>query len=88
MEGTNFMKKVFCVRSKNTVVWGVFMAVSIIVVFLDFVKLGCSETRRFGEHTASVFGVPQGDSITQLKNGVFWDVTPCGSCKNRHFGGT
>jgi hypothetical protein len=23
-----------------------------------------------------------------LKNGVFWDVTPCGSCKNQHFGGT
>jgi hypothetical protein len=22
------------------------------------------------------------------KNGVFWDVTPCGSCKSRHFGGT
>jgi hypothetical protein len=22
------------------------------------------------------------------KNGVFWDVTPCGSCKNRRFGGT
>jgi hypothetical protein len=22
-----------------------------------------------------------------MKNGVFWDVTPCGSCKNRHFGG-
>jgi hypothetical protein len=21
------------------------------------------------------------------KNGVFWDVTPCGSCKNRLFGG-
>jgi hypothetical protein len=21
-------------------------------------------------------------------NGVFWDVTPCGSCKNRRFGGT
>jgi hypothetical protein len=21
-----------------------------------------------------------------LKNGVFWDVTPCGSCKNRRFG--
>jgi hypothetical protein len=19
-----------------------------------------------------------------MKNGVFWDVTPCGSCKNRH----
>jgi hypothetical protein len=23
-----------------------------------------------------------------LKNGVFWDVTPCGSYKNRRFGGT
>jgi hypothetical protein len=23
-----------------------------------------------------------------LKNGVFWVVTPCGSCKNRRFGGT
>jgi hypothetical protein len=23
-----------------------------------------------------------------LKNGVVWDVTPCGSCKNRRFGGT
>jgi hypothetical protein len=23
-----------------------------------------------------------------MKNGVFWDVTPCGSCHNRRFGGT
>jgi hypothetical protein len=23
-----------------------------------------------------------------VKNGVFWVVTPCGSCKNRRFGGT
>jgi hypothetical protein len=23
-----------------------------------------------------------------LKNGVFWVVTPCGSCKSRRFGGT
>jgi hypothetical protein len=22
------------------------------------------------------------------KNGIFWDVTPCGSCKNQRFGGT
>jgi hypothetical protein len=22
-----------------------------------------------------------------MKNGVFWDVAPCGSCKNRRFGG-
>jgi hypothetical protein len=23
-----------------------------------------------------------------MKNAVFWVVTPCGSCKNRRFGGT
>jgi hypothetical protein len=23
-----------------------------------------------------------------MKSGVFWDVTPCGSCKNRRFGST
>jgi hypothetical protein len=23
-----------------------------------------------------------------MENGVFWDVTPCGSCKIRRFGGT
>jgi hypothetical protein len=23
-----------------------------------------------------------------MKNCVIWDVTPCGSCKNRRFGGT
>jgi positive regulator of sigma E activity len=23
-----------------------------------------------------------------MKNAVFWDVTPCGSCKNRRLGGT
>jgi hypothetical protein len=23
-----------------------------------------------------------------MKNCVFWDVRPCGSCKNRRFGGT
>jgi hypothetical protein len=26
--------------------------------------------------------------INTYENGVFWDVTPCGSCKNRRFGGT
>jgi hypothetical protein len=27
-------------------------------------------------------------SRNAIKNGVFWVVTPCGSCKNRRFGGT
>jgi hypothetical protein len=31
---------------------------------------------------------PVGILTINLKNGVFWDVTPCGFCKNRRFGGT
>jgi hypothetical protein len=27
-------------------------------------------------------------NLMYIQNGVFWDVTPCGSCKNRRFGGT
>jgi hypothetical protein len=23
-----------------------------------------------------------------MKNAVFWDIMPCGSCKNQRFGGT
>jgi hypothetical protein len=25
-------------------------------------------------------------TVTTMKNDVLWDVTPCGSCKNRRFG--
>jgi hypothetical protein len=28
------------------------------------------------------------NSVMNMQNGVFWDVTPCGCCKNRRFGGT
>jgi hypothetical protein len=27
-------------------------------------------------------------TVVTMKNGAFWDVAPCGSCKNRRFGGT
>jgi hypothetical protein len=30
----------------------------------------------------------QNKSEVKLKNGVFWEVSPCGSHKNRCFGGT
>jgi hypothetical protein len=30
----------------------------------------------------------EGFTAVTMKNGVFWDVTPCGSYKNRCFGGT
>jgi hypothetical protein len=29
-----------------------------------------------------------GFHVGAMKNGVFWDVEPYGSCKNRRFGGT
>jgi hypothetical protein len=31
--------------------------------------------------------IPLNKHIHVEKNGVFWDVTPCGSCTNRRFGG-
>jgi hypothetical protein len=46
----------------------------------SFVKrneiLTCNERVRFEVFTA-----------VTMKNVVFWDATPCGSCKNRCFGG-
>jgi hypothetical protein len=27
-------------------------------------------------------------TVVTMKNDVFWDVTPCGSCKSRRFRGT
>jgi hypothetical protein len=39
---------------------------------------------------ATLFQISSPKMLNHLlhKNGVFWDVTPCGSCKNRRFGGT
>jgi hypothetical protein len=48
------------------------------------VRTGVSE-----ELSAYIIRVTRiGELGTTLKNGVFWDVTPCGSCKNRRFGGS
>jgi hypothetical protein len=30
----------------------------------------------------------EGFTAMTMKNAVFWDVAPCGSCKSRRFGGT
>jgi hypothetical protein len=27
-------------------------------------------------------------TVVTMNSGVFWDVMPCGSCRNRRFGGT
>jgi hypothetical protein len=47
--------------------------------WMDYIKMDLLETGlnvvRFEVFTA-----------VTMKNGVFWVVTPCGSCKNRRFG--
>jgi hypothetical protein len=34
------------------------------------------------------FVIFEGFAAVTMKNAVFWDVTPRGSCQNRRFGGT
>jgi hypothetical protein len=42
-----------------------------------------------GVHQTLLNYVPfEGFTAVSMKNGVFWDVTTCGSCMNRSFGGT
>jgi hypothetical protein len=38
--------------------------------------------------TILLMGMYSTVTMQYVKNGVFWDVTPCGSCKNQSFGGT
>jgi hypothetical protein len=47
----------------------------------QIVVVGCSQ---------NLFSLVRFEVFTAvtMKNGVFWDVTPRGSCKNRRFGGT
>jgi hypothetical protein len=37
--------------------------------------------------TLSVYRFQVFKAVTMM-NVVFWDVSPCGSCKNKHLGGT
>jgi hypothetical protein len=48
-----------------------------IYVFGIFLPINSGSFVKFEDFTA-----------VTMKNGVFWDVTLCGSCKNRRFGGT
>jgi hypothetical protein len=49
----------------------------------------CTMYEESEERAISVFNVRfEVFTAVTMKNGVFWVVTPCGSCKNRCFGGT
>jgi hypothetical protein len=48
-------------------------------------ELRCAATLYKNEYNEVRFDV---FTAVAMKNGVFWDVTPRGPCKNRRFGGT
>jgi hypothetical protein len=52
--------------------------------------LGSLLVIRFVLNTINTKGLVRFEDFTavNMKNSVFWDVTPCGPCKNRRFGGT
>jgi hypothetical protein len=43
---------------------------------------------RFSDFALSFYQKVRQLNVSDMKNAFFWDVTPCGSCKNRRFGGT
>jgi hypothetical protein len=43
---------------------------------------------KFKSGTGYICQLKEWKVIRNMKNAIFWDVTPCGSCKNRRFGGT
>jgi hypothetical protein len=47
-----------------------------------------SESYNMGSHDNSTDIRFEVFTAGTMKNGVFWDVMSCGSCKNRRFGGT
>jgi hypothetical protein len=57
-------------------------------ILMEELKLQASESKVLRQIFAAEKNEVIRESITILKNGVFWDVMPCGSCKNRRFGGT
>jgi hypothetical protein len=53
--------------------------------YKDEVTGGCRKLHNEELHDFLRFEV---FTAVTMKNGVFWDVTPCGFCKNERFGGT
>jgi hypothetical protein len=52
-----------------------------------FREVGGAYSENGGEES-SIYVLFEVFTAVTMKNGVFWVVTPCGSCKNRRFGGT
>jgi predicted transcriptional regulator len=62
------------------------------IFFVEFCRpstLQCSQYH-ISTHVSNIMVFVRFEVFTAvtMKNGVFWDVTPCGSCKSRRFRGT
>jgi hypothetical protein len=61
----------------------------IVSFFYDKLQNGCVQWAvMMGRHTGRRISPKVQGKNMAVKNGVFWDITPCDSCKNRRFGGT
>jgi hypothetical protein len=49
---------------------------------------GRKEGEKSEAQILSILRAERDKYVMVMKNGVFWDVKPCGYCKNRIFGGT
>jgi hypothetical protein len=55
----------------------------------DLLRRKCEvRTCSFVYSTSRDFVRLEVSTAVTMQNGVYWDVAPCGSCKNRRFGGT
>jgi hypothetical protein len=57
-------------------------------LFSDYTKSEERSTRLYSFTVRFIVVRSEVFTAVTMKNGVFWDVMPCGSCKNRRFGGT
>jgi hypothetical protein len=56
---------------------------SIVIIILIYYRYTSTDlTNKLSYERFEIF------TAVTMKNNVFWDVTPYGSCKNRRFGGT
>jgi hypothetical protein len=86
-ESRNLKNFFFLTRSRQTLFSSRLFSNGLITYAVGVLMTGKAKgsvnyTTRYNSVRFEVF------TTVTMKNGVFWDVTPCGSCKNRHFGGT
>jgi hypothetical protein len=65
------------VNTKNNLYVQFYHQISLLIMIRSILSGAIETNVRFEVSTA-----------VTMKNGVFWDVMPCGSCKNRRFEGT